>query len=61
MQLRKAAGANVAVAAAGRDYADSDEEVYAAAKAVEAAQGGTVQYDSDDNPMVGHRSRAIET
>ncbi|GJP78338.1 hypothetical protein CLOP_g8656 [Closterium sp. NIES-67] len=65
LSARKSAGLSVAAEAVmGRGY-DSDEEVYAAAKAVDAAAaaaaaagaaggaaGSALEYDSDDNPIV---------
>jgi hypothetical protein len=51
--MRKGTGAAAAAATAASGY-DSDEEVYAAARAAEAAAEKTgMQYDSDDNPIVG--------
>lgn len=48
IRAKKDLGLTLAADALHAGY-DSDEEVYAAAKAVDA---GTVEYDSDDNPIV---------
>ncbi|XP_074580631.1 DEAD-box ATP-dependent RNA helicase 24-like [Curcuma longa] len=48
LRSKKDAGLTLASEALHAGY-DSDEEVYAAAKAVDS---GTIEYDSDDNPIV---------
>jgi len=48
LKAKKDLGLTLASDALRAGY-DSDEEVYAAAKAVDA---GMVEYDSDDNPIV---------
>jgi ATP-dependent RNA helicase DDX42 len=48
LRAKKDAGLTLAADAMRAGY-DSDEEVYAAAKAVDA---GMMEYDSDDNPIV---------
>uniref|UniRef100_A0A0D9VT84 Uncharacterized protein n=1 Tax=Leersia perrieri TaxID=77586 RepID=A0A0D9VT84_9ORYZ len=48
LRAKKDAGLTLAADAMNAGY-DSDEEVYAAAKAVDA---GMMEYDSDDNPIV---------
>lgn len=53
---RKDAGLSLAQEALHAGY-DSDEEVYAAARAVDAGQ---VEYDSDDNPVVTLDKKKIE-
>lgn len=59
VQARKRSGAAaaaqlVAASMAGEGY-NSDEDVYATAKAVDAGLG--VEYDSDDNPIVAAAER----
>jgi hypothetical protein len=58
LQARSAAANATAAAAAAASAAgyDSDQEVYAAAKAAEAGTEGQ-QYDSDDNLVVSCGSR----
>lgn len=53
LKARKDAGLALAAEAMQAGY-DSDEEVYAAAKAVDA---GLLEYDSDDNPIVLDRKK----
>ncbi|KAL3688731.1 hypothetical protein R1sor_015040 [Riccia sorocarpa] len=56
LKAHRDAGLSLAAEAMNAGY-DSDEEVYAAAKAVDS---GTVDYDSDDNPVVTLDKRKIE-
>eukprot|EP00249_Psilotum_nudum_P022633 c28591_g1_i1 orf=474-2897(-) len=56
LSARRDAGLSLAAEALHAGY-DSDEEVYAAAKAVDA---GSVEYDSDDNPIITLDRRKIE-
>ncbi|CAI5503684.1 unnamed protein product [Closterium sp. Naga37s-1] len=74
LRARKSAGLSVAAEAVmGRGY-DSDEEVYAAAKAVDAAAaaaaaagaaggaaGSALEYDSDDNPIVADSVTSLKS
>ncbi|CAI5984533.1 unnamed protein product [Closterium sp. NIES-65] len=74
LRARKSAGLSVAAdAVMGRGY-DSDEEVYAAAKAVDAAAaaaaaagaaggaaGSALEYDSDDNPIVADSVTSLKS
>lgn len=56
LKRKKDVGLTLAADALNAGY-DSDEEVYAAAKAVDA---GLVEYDSDDNPIVTIDRKKIE-
>ncbi|KAH9319005.1 hypothetical protein KI387_020774 [Taxus chinensis] len=56
LKARKDTGLALAADALHAGY-DSDEEVYAAAKAVDA---GLVEYDSDDNPIITVDKKKIE-
>eukprot|EP01018_Ginkgo_biloba_P008927 Gb_12460 [translate_table: standard] len=56
LKSRRDVGLSLAAEALQAGY-DSDEEVYAAAKAVDAGQ---VEYDSDDNPIITVDKKKIE-
>lgn len=57
LKARRDAGLSLAAEALHAGY-DSDEEVYAAAKAVD---NGQIEYDSDDNAVVTLEKKKIES